>query len=358
LAVPIINIKVSDSVIPNFNFKIIRSQILGSSSLPGTASSMVSSFKILWLLQTIYITIVLLLSIRFITNIHRLSMYRKNNPSIIINGINIVMTNQKTLPYSFLNSVFLNKFEYENRKVSNEILTHEYAHIRQNHSLDVILLEVIQIFFWYNPLILFYKKAIKLNHEYLADSYVLKLNNDLIEYQKQLIDIEFRNKSTYLASNFNHLLTKKRLIMMTKNKTKSIGYKIALVPFLALFLFNFMSCSKDIILTNSNVESWWSKIAAKHGIELHAYNGFNSFVEMGSTNSIDNNTVTLENAIFIIKGTNDQYMIIRSPLAHHDLIKKSIEMRDANFEVYSFNSSDLTPIKTYSIQDFKCQSPE
>ena len=64
-----------------------------------------------------------------------------------------------------------------------------------------------------------------------------------------------------------------------------------------------------------NPEPWWTSVSLKHDITLHSYNGFNTLVEMGYTNSIDNKIVTLENAIFIIKQSADKYLIIRSPLA-------------------------------------------
>jgi hypothetical protein len=146
--------------------------------------------------------------------------------------------------------------------------------------------------------------------------------------------------------------------MMTKTKTKSICYKIALIPVLTALLINFISCNKDLQIASGNPEPWWTSVALKHDISLHGYNGFNTLVEMGSTNSIDNKIVTLENAIFIIKQGTGKYLIIRSPLAYHNLTTKMIEGKEGTFEIYSFNSSDLKPIEKYSLQDFKYQVSE
>ena len=79
---------------------------------------------------------------------------------------------------------------------------------------------------------------------------------------------------------------------------------------------------------------------------------------MGSTNSIDNKIVTLEDAIFIIKQSSDKYLIIRSPLAYHNLTTKMIEGKEGTFDIYSFNSPDLKPIEKYSLQNFKYQISE
>src|SRR5690606_39609713 len=62
--------------------------------------------------------------------------------------------------------------EYENNQIDQELFVHEKAHITQKHSLDILFIEALQILFWFNPLIYLYKKAMKLNHEFLADQKV------------------------------------------------------------------------------------------------------------------------------------------------------------------------------------------
>jgi hypothetical protein len=356
--IPLIKIRVSSTFLPVLNFKISHLQLQEKVNINELTSQAGNSFQLVWLFYAFYALIGILLLARFLINMSRLIRLRKNNPFETINGIKVVLTNQTLLPYSFLNSVFVNKQEYDNGRISSELLTHEFAHIMQKHSLDILVLELLQIIYWFNPLIFFYKRSIRLNHEYLADSFVLNSNVALVEYQNQLLNVVFRNNTTYLASNFNYLLVKKRIIMMTKIKTKSISYKIALIPVLTVLLFNFISCNKELMVASSNPEPWWTSVALKHDINLHAYNGFNTLVEMGSTNSIDNKVVTLEDAIFIIKQSSDKYLIIRSPLAYHNLTTKMIEGKEGAFETYSFNSSDLKPIEKYSLQNFKYQVSE
>jgi hypothetical protein len=355
---PLIKIRVISAFLPVLNIKISQLQLHEKDSITELASQVGNSLQLGWLFYGFYFLIGILLLIRFVINIFRLIKLQKNNPFETINGIKVILTNQALLPYSFLNSVFVNKQEYENGKISSELLTHEFAHIKQKHSIDILVLELVQIIYWFNPLIFFYKRSVRLNHEYLADSFVLNSNVALVDYQNQLLNVMFLNNTTYLSSNFNYLLVKKRIIMMTKIKRKSISYKIALIPVLMGLLFNFISCNKELIVTSSNPEPWWTSVALKHDINLHAYNGFNTLIEMGSTNSVDNKVVTLKDAIFIIKQSSDKYLIIRSPLAYHNLTTKIIEAKEGTFETYSFNSSDLKPIEKYSLQNFKYQVSE
>ena len=130
----------------------------------------------------------------------------------------LVLTEKVTTPYAFLNFIFLNRSEYLNGKIEEQLLDHELVHVRQYHSIDVLIVELIHAFMWFNPLLPFYKNAIKLNHEYLADEGVLLRHHDLKEYQQLLLNLtSLKPVGDYkLTNNINFSITKKRLKMMTK----------------------------------------------------------------------------------------------------------------------------------------------
>ena len=69
----------------------------------------------------------------------------------------------------------------------SELIAHEKAHLDQKHTLDVLFVEILQIVFWFNPLLLFYKRAIKLNHEFLADQAVNAQFQSVKNYQNLLL---------------------------------------------------------------------------------------------------------------------------------------------------------------------------
>jgi len=128
----------------------------------------------------------------------------------------LILVEEKILPHTFLNYIFINKNDYENRKIEGELFTHELTHVRQKHTLDVLFIEILKTIFWFNPLLIFYKKAIQLNHEFLADEKVVTSYKNVPFYQSLLLEKASWNSNFYLASNLNFLVTKKRLIMMTK----------------------------------------------------------------------------------------------------------------------------------------------
>lgn len=143
--------------------------------------------------------------------------------------------------------------------------------------------------------------------------------------------------------------------MMTKNKTKAISFKIAMVPVLTVALFYLFSCNKEMMPTTANPDSWWIPIAEKHNIKLHGYNGFPDMVEMGTTNSVDNGVARLENAVFIMKDGDEKYIIIKSPLAFHNLKTNLIEGKEGVIEYYSFSSKSTKPAQTIEMKDFQYQ---
>ncbi|MET4082217.1 hypothetical protein ABIB40_002175 [Pedobacter sp. UYP30] len=211
-----------------------------------------------------YFTLVVvstLLLIRFIKNL--VVIWRKTNSSkqFVFNGANVALSKSVTAPYSFLNTIFLCEEEYEQGKIEPEVLTHELAHVRQKHSYDILLVEILQIFCWFNPILYLYKNAIKMNHELLADSTVVKEFGNVHNYQCILLQ---RATSHYyaleLSSSFNYFTTKKRLIMLQKpfSKKRVLIASLAVVPTLALALFagcNQTEKQKDVSVSNEKNSS-------------------------------------------------------------------------------------------------------
>ena len=191
-------------------------------------------------LWSLYAVVTFALTIRFFSNINTISTKMKSNTAIDYKKAKLVLVPEKTLPHTFLNTIFINETEYNNREIEAELYTHELTHVTQKHTLDILFIEILKTIFWFNPVFIFYKKAIQLNHEFLADEKVVTSYNNVPFYQSLLLSKASENPTFYLASNLNYLITKKRLLMMTKttSSSKSIAKKIILIPlFTGLILF-------------------------------------------------------------------------------------------------------------------------
>ena len=188
---------------------------------------------------SIFISIILL--IRFIKNVIAIYQKTRKNTTTKHQKATLVLVDDEISPHTFWNYIFINKTAYNSQKIEEELFTHELTHASQKHTFDVLLIEVLKIVFWFNPIFYFLKKTIQLNHEFLADTKVVTNHKNISEYQYLLLQKTAWNNDYYLASNLNYLLTKKRLLMMTKQSspTQILSKKLAVLPVMLGFLFLF-----------------------------------------------------------------------------------------------------------------------
>jgi beta-lactamase regulating signal transducer with metallopeptidase domain len=193
------------------------------------------------ILLAVYLLVSLILLIRFSRNFYKILSKIHQSKKIIHDNAILVLVEDEILPHTFWNYIFINKRQYELNEIEDELFTHELTHATQKHTLDILILELFQIVFWINPLFIFLKKAIQINHEFLADENVITQHNNTQEYQYLLLNKAAWKNEYYLASNLNYLVTKKRLKMMTttSSPTKILLKKLAIAPLLLGFIFLF-----------------------------------------------------------------------------------------------------------------------
>lgn len=140
---------------------------------------------------------------------------------------NIFLISEDLGPFSFLGKIFINR-NYLSHPELQSIIVHERTHIQQYHLIDLLWLEVLSRTFWFNPFFYLIKQALRETHEFLADRAVLNKGIKPLEYQMLLFNEISGNSQYILANNFN-LLTKKRIIMLTKISSKFASVRIALM---------------------------------------------------------------------------------------------------------------------------------
>jgi bla regulator protein BlaR1 len=186
---------------------------------------------------------------RFIRNLYLLLIKAAHNKKNSYREATLVLTKDNSLPHSFLKYIFIDQEKFERGTIEKEILQHELTHVNQKHSIDILLVELIIVFAWINPLLFLFRKAIMLNHEYLADDAVVHTFNNTESYRLLLFNTVSQSNNLVLSSPFNYLTTKKRLIMMTKNTSRKVALlkQIALIPLIAAigFLFSTQVIAQD-----------------------------------------------------------------------------------------------------------------
>ena len=170
-------------------------------------------------------------------NIRQLSGFLKQGEKIDLDDCTIVLINSNHVgSFSFLKWIVVNRNDYENH--FDAILRHEMVHMQQRHSLDILLVEFMKIVFWFNPILIIYKKSLQEIHEFLADAEAPNREN----YATFLVSYAL---NAPIASLTNHFFKpsqiKTRIKMIYKNRTSkwmlgSYVFAFATIGMVALFV--------------------------------------------------------------------------------------------------------------------------
>jgi len=216
------------------------------------------------LLLTTYVLGVIVFGFRFIKNLRQIVQRIRHNTKLKDNSGTKVLLKRSLPPHTFFSYIFLNKKKYETNSIPKEVLLHEEVHAKQLHSIDVVLIELLQVFFWFNPVIYLLKNTIKLNHEFLADSAVIKTTLSPKTYQNTLLSylskesenkyqsIKMANAITYSSTRLTVFgqtfefgsavgQVKKRFKIMKKQSSRKavLLRSILIIPLFALLLYGF-----------------------------------------------------------------------------------------------------------------------
>lgn len=107
------------------------------------------------------------------------------------------------------------------RKLSDLVVinAHENIHIKQLHTFDLLLVEVVGVFFWFNPVVYVYRKSLKLIHEYLADEYACNFSESKKQYA-MILFLQNLNAGPLLANTFyNSSMLDSRIKMLQRKKS-------------------------------------------------------------------------------------------------------------------------------------------
>ena len=162
--------------------------------------------------------------------------------------------------FSFFNMLFVSK-ELKNRST---IMKHEFVHVRQLHSADVLLFELIAIFNWFNPVVYLYKNSIKHIHEFIADEVASHNEVSKADYAMLLFQEQFGVQAIPLTNNFfNQSLLKLRIKMLNKERsaqTAMMKYGLIAPLFMVMIVVSSATlASKELEKIEEKVEEFSDK---------------------------------------------------------------------------------------------------
>lgn len=176
-------------------------------------------------------------------------------------------------PFSYFSHIVINEQDY--RDNPREILVHEQAHIDLHHSLDVMFWSLVALFQWWNPAAWLLGRELRQVHEYEADMAVLNQGVDVKQYQLLLIRKSVGDQLFSMANNFNYQSLKKRIRMMTMNKSSRWNTlrALAVVPVIALALLAFANTESVAAVVTASVQqdnAVQSEVQAPEPVQVEA----------------------------------------------------------------------------------------
>ena len=194
------------------------------------------------LIRVIYYMGVFIMSLKFLDALFKVfnlikSGHKKRE------GNEIIVKASSVVPASSFFSYIFWSAETESAETSQTIMNHELVHVRQWHSLDVIIMEIMVILNWFNPLIYLFRRSLRLTHEYIADRYVSS-QMDKLTYANILLSHNFSDRVNALQHTF-YSDVKQRLRMLGSGQSKQwqwlklIGIVPIMMSLMTLFSFNF-----------------------------------------------------------------------------------------------------------------------
>lgn len=131
----------------------------------------------------------------------------------------LIICPEKIVSFSWGNMIVLSQEDYERNP--GEILLHEQMHLQHRHTLDLLWMECILIFHWFNPAAWLLMRELREVHEYEADNGVINNGIDATEYQLLLVKKSVGTRLYSMACGFNHSKLKNRITMMLKRRTNN-----------------------------------------------------------------------------------------------------------------------------------------
>lgn len=216
-------------------------------------SEFASSFNWIGLISQLYISVCVLFFLFLIFKILQVvylfftakNKHMKNN-SWIINHPKL------TSDFSFFNWIFIK----QNQNDQELIFLHELVHVKELHSIDILLVELNKCLFWFLPTSYWIVNETKLNHEFIADQDMIK-SCDKVTYQETLLANAFQTNSTLIGSTFSFSKLKTRFMMMNNQKSQKKSWKFILtIPLVAIVSLGFAFAKNSDLKPGKNALSF------------------------------------------------------------------------------------------------------
>lgn len=267
--------------------------------------------------------------IRLLTQTAKMIHIISNSKAIKINQLKVIRTDAFPASFSFFSYVFLNPSTTETEE--REILNHEAEHIEQYHFIDLILVELMCLILWFNPLAWLFSRYIRQNHEYLADQKAIERTGNAAVYKAVLLNHLLGGDALRLGHSFNYSLNKKRFTMMSHKPTSKFARlkPLLVIPMLATVMFAFAKPTYQHQSMSPQTNE--PNPQSKNQIVVQAKDG-KTTISSGDSITIKSN-LQKENPLIICDGKEISYEAMQK-IAPNDIESINVLKGDAALALY------------------------
>ena len=225
---------------PAFDLPVLMEQVQAAPQAVGhTLEQPIWSLSLGEVLWWIYLAGALFFLLHLVLQLYRLLAFLRRCRRTPQAGVVLATGPEQTPLASFFGFVFWQPGETAGEE-QRLLFEHEMVHVRQWHSLDLVLMQILIALQWFNPLLYAYRRSLRAVHEYIADENVVRRTRQRHTYARLLANWQATGNGAQpgLVNTF-HSLIKTRLIMLAKhpsNPLRRAKYLLALPLFGALLL--------------------------------------------------------------------------------------------------------------------------
>lgn len=214
--------------------------VVGAEGLSNTTAFSPSGFTWTSALLYGYLLGTLFFALKLFLELRAVFKSIKNGKAKATDGHVHVRTTEDIRPFSFFKFILYNPKNHTPDDLEL-ILAHEQVHAGQWHSMDILLMEIMLLIQWFNPIAWLYRQAIKENLEFLADTENTALRNHKKQYQYLLLRQSVDTRHLSIINPFFNSLIKKRIVMINQIPSQKVNAikTLIIVPLLALFFVSF-----------------------------------------------------------------------------------------------------------------------
>lgn len=243
-----------------------------------------------WLMG-LYIAVSVLFLLSVLLSLRKIFTIIRSHTIQWIEKIRFINTNAQGTPFSFFNFIFWNEEIDLQTETGKQIFQHELVHVKEKHTLDKLLLQLVLTVFWCNPFFWFIRRELQIIHEFIADKKSVG-EHGTAALAAMILSSSYPVQFNSLTNQFFQTSIKRRLAMLSKIQNVKINYisRVLALPIIAITIFAFTLRTKVVDVPSIKLDKTFTVVIdAGHGM-----------MENGKANGVTVNGISEDNIVLTI----------------------------------------------------------